>query len=49
MPPSRQNAYVEDLKHLASVFGYTPEDVEEFLTDGFTPEEIEGVFYHGEL
>ena len=46
---SRQTAYVEDLKHLASVFGYTPEDVEEFLTDGFTPEEIEEVFYHGEL
>ena len=37
--------YIAELKEVAGTFGYTPEDVDCLLADGFTPEEIEEFFY----
>lgn len=37
--------YIAELKEVAGTFGYTPEDVDSLLSDGFTPEEIEEFFY----
>jgi len=37
--------YIAELKEVAGAFGYTPEDVDSLLADGFTPEEIEEFFY----
>ena len=37
--------YIAELKEVAGTFGYTPEDVDSLLADGFTPEEIEEFFY----
>ena len=38
-------SYVEELKSMASAFGYTPDDVDILLGEGLTPEEIEEFFY----
>ena len=46
---ARSNSYVDELKSVAGAFGYLPEDVDELLADGFTPEEIEACFYEGEI
>lgn len=43
------NSYIEDLKSLAGNFGYSPEDVDTLLGEGFLPEELEAFFYCGEL
>lgn len=43
------DSYVEDLKSLAGNFGYSPEDVDTLLGEGFLPEELEAFFYCGEL
>lgn len=37
--------YIAELKEVAGTFGYTPEDVDSLLADGFTPEEVEEFFY----
>lgn len=37
--------YIEELKSVASAFGYCPDDVDSLLEDGFTPEELEDYFY----
>ena len=37
--------YIEDLKSVASYQGYSPEDVDELLNNGFTPEEVEEYLY----
>lgn len=39
------SSYVQELKDIASAFGYTPEDIDELLSCGFSPEEIEDYFY----
>ena len=36
-----QASYIEDLKSVASYYGTWPEDIDEMLADGVTPEEIE--------
>ena len=36
-----QDSYIEDLKSVASYYGIWPEDIDEMLADGVTPEEIE--------
>lgn len=42
-------SYITELKGLAMYFGYTPEDIDALLADGFQPEELEELFYCGEL
>ena len=42
------SAYIEDLKTIAPSFGYSPDDIESLLEDGFTPEEIEEYLYEME-
>lgn len=36
-----QTSYIEDLKSVAAYYGLWPEDIDEMLADGVTPEEIE--------
>ena len=45
---SRQSG-VEELRTVAEVFGYTPEDIDEMLSDGFTLEELEDYLCCGEI
>ena len=42
---SPNSSYVQELKDIASAFGYAPEDIDELLSGGFSPEEIEDYFY----
>ena len=37
--------YIEDLKSVAAYQGYSPEDIDELLENGFAPEEIEEYIY----
>ena len=37
--------YIEDLKSVAAYQGYSPEDIDELLNNGFTPEEVEEYLY----
>lgn len=37
--------YVQELKSVAGSFGYSPEDVDTLLREGFSPEELENYFY----
>ncbi|MFI3226026.1 MAG: hypothetical protein R3Y09_01340 [Clostridia bacterium] len=39
------NFYLEDIKSVASSFGYTSDDVDKLISQGFTLEEIEEFFY----
>lgn len=43
-----KNTYVDELKSIAGSFGYTPDDVDTLLGEGFSPEELEEYFYEGE-
>ncbi len=40
-----KNSYIDDLKSVAAYQGYSPEDVDELIKNGFTPEEIEEYLY----
>ena len=42
-------SYKDTLKSMAQTFGYTSEDVDALLADGFTLEDIEDLFYEGAL
>ena len=42
-------SYKDTLKSMAQTFGYTSEDVDALLADGFTLEDIEDFFYEGAL
>lgn len=37
--------YIDELKIMANTFGYSHEDIDTLLMEGFTPEEIEEYFY----
>jgi hypothetical protein len=37
------------VKSVAQTFGCTPEDIDDLVSRGFSPEEIEELFYCGEL
>ena len=37
--------YIENLKSIAVYQGYTPEDIDRMLANGFSPEEIEEYIY----
>ena len=39
----------EELRMIAGSFGYTPEEIDELLADGFTVEELEDYLYCGEI
>lgn len=46
----RSNSHIEELKAMAYTFGYSPEDVDLLLKEGFSEEEIEDYFYsHDEV
>jgi len=36
-----EKQYIDDMKHIAYHFGYLPEDIDELVTEGYTPDEIE--------
>ncbi len=40
-------SYTDTLKSMAPYFGYVAKDVDDLLSDGFTPEDIEEIFYCG--
>lgn len=42
---STSNAYLQDLKMIASYEGFSPEEIDELLANGFTYEEIEDYIY----
>lgn len=44
-----QDSYVDELKSVARAFGYSPDDIDTLLKEGFTPEEIEDCFYSMEV
>ena len=37
--------YLDMLKQLSGLYGYTPEDIDDLFAEGWTPEEIESMFY----
>ena len=41
--------HIQIIRDMAGAFGYAPEIVDGLLEDGFTPDEIEGFFYDGEI
>ena len=41
------NDYIEELKTYASYYGYSPEDIDELVKSGFSPDEIEEYLYCG--
>lgn len=40
-----KTSYADLIRSMAQTFGYTPEDVDALLAEGFCPEEIEEMFY----
>lgn len=47
LPYSWEDTYIEDLKAIAPHFGWSAEDIDDLLSDGICPEEIEELFYCG--
>ena len=47
-PPRRfhEGQYIQDIKGVAGYFGYSEEDIDLLLADGFTPEELEEYLYY---
>lgn len=43
-----ESSYIDDLKSVAAYQGYSPDDVDELIKSGFTPEEIEDFIYFNE-
>ncbi len=39
------NRYIDDLKSVASCYGYSPDDIDDLLASGYSPEEIEEYLY----
>lgn len=44
-----QDEYINDLKSVAAAYGYTPHDIDVFLSYGLCPEEIEEIMCCGEV
>ena len=42
------NDYIDSLKSMSSIFGYTPDDIDYLIDTGFSPDEIEDLMYSGE-
>ena len=47
--PAPEDSYLEDVKSVASAFGYAPEEIDRLAGLGFSPEELEEFLYGGEL
>ena len=47
-PKPSNTQYMDDLKSIASFFGYSPSYVDYLLAEGIDPEEIEDMIYEGE-
>ena len=45
--PESTESYLDDLKSVAGVFGFSPGEVETMAASGMTPDEIESCFYDG--
>lgn len=41
------SSYLQDLKTVSWLFGYSPKDVDDMVADGMTPEDIEELYYCG--
>ena len=41
--------HLDELKTVALAFGYSPEDIDLLAAQGFTAEELEDLFYSGEI
>ncbi len=48
-PQKQDGPYLSMLKSMAATFGYRAEDVDTLVAEGFSPMEIEELFYEGEL
>ena len=46
--PSVDQLYLEELRSVATAFGYTRENIDSLLQQGFTTDEIEEFLYCGE-
>lgn len=45
-----EDSYLDELRSMAGAFGYAPEDIDRFVKEGFTADEIEEAFYgYGEM
>jgi len=42
-----ENVYLEDIKSIASMYGITPETIDELYNEGFSFEELENMIYYG--
>ena len=42
-------SHLDELKTVALAFGYSPEDVDLLAAQGFTADELEDLFYSGEI
>ena len=47
--PPPEDSYLEEIKSVASAFGYAPEEIDRLAKMGFSPEELEDFLYCGEL
>lgn len=43
-----RNDYINDIKAVASNYGYDEDDIDNLLSQGFTPDEIEDILYNSE-
>ena len=48
-PYNWSGSYMDDLYSVASSFGYTPDNIDSLLRQGFTTDEIEDLLYDGEM
>lgn len=47
--PAPEDNYLEEVKSVASAFGYAPEEIDRLAGLGFSPEELEEFLYGGDL
>lgn len=47
--PAPEDSYLEEVRSVASAFGYAPEEIDRLARLGFFPEELEKFLYGGEL
>ena len=46
-PTYTENAYLNDLKSMSYMFGFSPQDVDDMVADGMTADDIEELYYCG--
>lgn len=45
----KPTSYLDEIKSVASAFGYSPEEIDRLAREGISPEELEEFLYCGEL